>query len=526
MNSKSIFSGYVELKSLIADLKCFRLEEYAHKLQDKKKLHQVYSELQSYYGKKFTQEMRPDEEIRIINRLWESLDMALQDRETQLEQAILHSEKLQTKYKDLTGVIEKLEAALDMLQTQLNNLTEHYSDQKSSNRSELLAQLDKLEAQIRQKENDIRKTSIMAHSLEEEDYSNVQIFLEQLKRLEQVTIQLLCSINTVRNQPILTSSALTPTTNKIYSKTTSFSKITETKKEQYQNESSLVSPPYSVSDQTSSSSFSTPSQSITTTSSNSSCYKSSTNFKSTTNYYELTSVLTTPSPLISNEYSYSPKSTATVSESFLSNISLNLSKSISLLNKSGIDTANKNLNSICDMDIIDVINDSFNWIRSKQTEVNAIKVKPDLAQIQLDLEFCLKLKTELTHSKTTLETIELLKLNHSESPELTQLVNQLNAEYHSLCTNAKQVKVDLESLSEFIRLVHDELQYLNEMEDVEVNRDWSQPGKLNESELMGHKKEVEDVLGNKKMAYARIIMLAENLIERRHPATDDIRVSE
>ena len=37
---------YIELKSLIADLKGFRLEEYANKHRDKLKLNSIYSELQ------------------------------------------------------------------------------------------------------------------------------------------------------------------------------------------------------------------------------------------------------------------------------------------------------------------------------------------------------------------------------------------------------------------------------------------------------------------------------------------------
>jgi len=523
MNAKSLPSGYVELKSLIADLKCFRLEEYALKLQDKKKLQQIYTELHSYYGKKFAQAMRPDEEMRLINKLWESLDLALQERETLLEQAILRSEKLQTKYKDFTSVIEKLDISFDILKTQLSSLMDQYSCQKIS-RVEMLGQLDKLEAQIRQKENDIRRTSIRAHSLEEEDYSNAQIFIEQLKRLEQVTIQLVCSINTARNPPVLASTTTTTTTT-VTSKTTSFSKIiTEAKKQQQQQLHSMpISPPNSVvGDQGSSSNFSTPSQSITTNSSSS--HRSSAHFKSATNYYELTSVLTTPPPLLSSDSAYSPKSTATTaSESFLSNISMNLSKSISLLNKSGLEA--NNLSSVSDVDIIDVVSDSFNWIRLKQAEVNEIEIRPDLAQIQLGLDFLLRLKTELTQSKTSLETIELLKLNHSETPELTQLVNQLNKEYHGLCATAKRVKEHLDSLGEFIRLVHEELQYVNEMEDGELNRDWSQPGRLNEDELLAHRKEVETSLGSRKIAYARIMALAESLIEAKHPASDDIKVS-
>ena len=180
------------------------------------------------------------------------------------------------------------------------------------------------------------------------------------------------------------------------------------------------------------------------------------------------------------------------------------------------------MNSITDTDILDLINDSFTWIRTKQSEVDLVKFKPDLSQIQIDIDFLNKLKQELIQHRTNIETIELLKMNHAETKELTNLINQLNIEYHLLCSATKSVRSNLDSLNEFIKLVHDELHYINEMEDVELNRDWSQPGKLSASELVKHRKQIESTLSNKKMAYAKIITFAENLIEAKHPAIEDI----
>lgn len=40
---------------------------------------------------------------------------------------------------------------------------------------------------------------------------------------------------------------------------------------------------------------------------------------------------------------------------------------------------------------------------------------------------------------------------------------------------------------EFNKLIQDELRYISEMEDIELNRDWSQPKKLNSSDLIQHK---------------------------------------
>jgi hypothetical protein len=39
-----------------------------------------------------------------------------------------------------------------------------------------------------------------------------------------------------------------------------------------------------------------------------------------------------------------------------------------------------------------------------------------------------------------------------------------------------------------MKLVNDELRYLNELELIELNRDWFQPNKLYSSELLKYKK--------------------------------------
>ena len=124
MQSKApLPSGYVELKSLIADLKGFRLEEYAQRLHDRNKLRNVYAELQSYYAKRLVHTLRSDEDLRVVEQLWEKLDAALQSRELQLEHAILRSEKMQAKYQSIEKNCEKLESHLKDLQVQLNSVS-------------------------------------------------------------------------------------------------------------------------------------------------------------------------------------------------------------------------------------------------------------------------------------------------------------------------------------------------------------------------------------------------------------------
>ena len=64
---------------------------------------------------------------------------------------------------------------------------------------------------------------------------------------------------------------------------------------------------------------------------------------------------------------------------------------------------------------------------------------------------------------------------------------ELFASLNSLCASLKIKQSQLESLKEFNSAIQDELRYLSEMEDIELNRDWSQPKKLKSSELIQHK---------------------------------------
>jgi hypothetical protein len=80
---------FEKIQSLIADLKAFRLEDYPNRQKDKNKLNYIYSELQNYYPKQFSQAVDANEDIRVLDALWEKLDQAIQNRESQLEQAIL-----------------------------------------------------------------------------------------------------------------------------------------------------------------------------------------------------------------------------------------------------------------------------------------------------------------------------------------------------------------------------------------------------------------------------------------------------
>ncbi len=96
----------------------------------------------------------------------------------------------------------------------------------------------------------------------------------------------------------------------------------------------------------------------------------------------------------------------------------------------------------------------------------------------------------------TLEKIETLKkhLTQPTEPIKVETIDELNAAFkelysslNSLCASLKIKQSQLESLKEFNCAIQDELRYLSEMEDIELNRDWSQPKKIKSSELIQHK---------------------------------------
>jgi hypothetical protein len=48
-------------------------------------------------------------------------------------------------------------------------------------------------------------------------------------------------------------------------------------------------------------------------------------------------------------------------------------------------------------------------------------------------------------------------------------------------------KKSLEQLRDFVKLINEEMRFLEQKEEVEVTRDWSSPSKLNSSQLKKYK---------------------------------------
>ena len=142
-------------------------------------------------------------------------------------------------------------------------------------------------------------------------------------------------------------------------------------------------------------------------------------------------------------------------------------------------------------------------------ELNSIEFKSDITSNENELTRLRSLSNEVKQFSPALEKIETLKkyliqpievMTSGTTRALTdaelkdETFNDINRAYqelfsslNSLCASLKIKQSQLESLKEFNGAIQDELRYLSEMEDIELNRDWSQPKKMKSSELIQHK---------------------------------------
>lgn len=103
-------------------------------------------------------------------------------------------------------------------------------------------------------------------------------------------------------------------------------------------------------------------------------------------------------------------------------------------------------------------------------------------------------------------------------------VDDIFNEFRQLCFSIKKEGQNLDSLYELTKLIHQEIKFFNEIEDIELNRDWSQLNKLNSNELFEYKNEIEAKLSQRKSKISYILGYADRLISNDHPASNDIQV--
>lgn len=171
-------NDYIELKSLIADLRAFRLEEYSVRQRDRSKLKHIYSEIKSYFGKTFgpaTSVIEPGEEIELIESLWDRLDQVMHEREDQLEQSMLRFEKMKYQYEKLTQEIRNKTQALNSLHNEL----EAYRSRIKTPKTGALDFEKQIRESIHEAEKSIRQIQIEANQLTELHHPNSKLLTQK-----------------------------------------------------------------------------------------------------------------------------------------------------------------------------------------------------------------------------------------------------------------------------------------------------------------------------------------------------------
>lgn len=77
-----------------------------------------------------------------------------------------------------------------------------------------------------------------------------------------------------------------------------------------------------------------------------------------------------------------------------------------------------------------ILNDSQFYLKST---INSVQFKADIAMNEIEMSRLRQIAADAKKFHSTLEHIELLKMEHVESAELTLRVNELFTAFNSLC---------------------------------------------------------------------------------------------
>jgi hypothetical protein len=106
-------------------VKSFRLEEYALKLKEKKRLTHLCGEIASLGGKETTSimdEYNCEGELKSIEKVWSKFDNYIQLRESLLEKAFRKYEQFQLQVQRVDRLYESCERRMDQIESEFFNV--------------------------------------------------------------------------------------------------------------------------------------------------------------------------------------------------------------------------------------------------------------------------------------------------------------------------------------------------------------------------------------------------------------------
>lgn len=121
------------------------------------------------------------------------------------------------------------------------------------------------------------------------------------------------------------------------------------------------------------------------------------------------------------------------------------------------------------------LQECIEWCQTKLRHILAADYGSDLPTVRVELERHQQEHRAITQFHSKIQHVERQKANFSgeELNLYSQRLNQLKNIYAELLSTSTKRMADLDSLEDFLKQASAELQWLNEKEQTEINRDWA-----------------------------------------------------
>ncbi|CAF0847703.1 unnamed protein product [Brachionus calyciflorus] len=497
--SLTLPNEFIELKSLMADLKSFCLEEFKAKQKEMLKLDNLIKELKSMSPSGQIDE--EEQEYRLIKAKWEQLEKSIQKYETLIEEKLLEYEQMERTFSNLNSEAKNLEKKINAINQKIKfpRNTSHDDD---------------LKAQINVYEKQIRNVSLAARELQEHNFPNSDLLSKKIADIENMTINILVATSTTTTTTTTTiSQPVSPCEDNITLINTSFRKYESNNCGSVDQSTSSLASVQSSEDIYHIDEKIIIHQRAPIYSVNSS--------PSLNNTFDET----LQKDLISNNPSrkhYEHMSTSSLTSESYSRIDINID--LNYLHTNKIINTNTELNNLNSM-----LDEAFEWIDLKLKELSYFNIinnqQIDLVSDQEQRNKMQEIINEINEFQNKIDKIDLIKMNYSNMPTLKAKSDRMFTSFNSLCKKVKITKESFDTFALFNRLIRQELNDLNQIETTELNRDWSEPNKQNLIYLKHNKIQLENSINSKKTNINYIFNLANKLVNLDHPASEQIKNS-
>ncbi|CAF0712702.1 unnamed protein product [Brachionus calyciflorus] len=190
MDNRTVPHSLIEIKSLLNDIRTFRLEEYATKLKEKKRLANLYNEMISLPD---SDSLNLDNELNSIEKVWLKFDSYIQLRENLLE-------KTYKKYENLQVVIQRIEKSYENCDKILNSIENELKQPSNQNmmNGHLKSFNERLNDQLSRCDQEIRKLFIECQNLNDEEHNEAEFYYRRAEQIQNRSVDLKTKLNNLQ----------------------------------------------------------------------------------------------------------------------------------------------------------------------------------------------------------------------------------------------------------------------------------------------------------------------------------------